>query len=96
MDKRNPANNKAHEIVEKLSLYLNPEDGMPVQAMLIVRTIHPNGEVGLQLGVSDTATWFDNLALITAADTIIKTNVEMFVGMNQYDSYLDDEDTSEQ
>jgi hypothetical protein len=93
---KNPEKNKALEIVEKLSLYLNPEDGVPVQAMLIVRTLHPDGEVGLQLGVSDTSTWFDNLALITAADTIIKTNVEMFVGMNQNDSYLDEEDTSEE
>ena len=94
-ENRDPKRNKASDIVDKLSLYVDTQDGVPVQAMLIVRTLHPDGEIGLHLGTSDTATWFDNLAIITAADTIIKTNVEMFVGMNQYNDYLDEEDTSE-
>ena len=98
MDKpqRDPKLNKAQEIVDKLSLYVDTQDGVPVQAMLIVRTLHPDGEIGLHLGTSDTATWFDNLAIVTAADTIIKSNVEMFVTMNQMNDYLDEEDTSEE
>ncbi len=76
---KDESSNQASQIVKDLGLYVEVEDGIAVQAMLVVKTVHPSGEVGVILGTSDTATWFDNVALVTAAELVIKSRLEMFI-----------------
>lgn len=65
----------ASEVVDKLGIKLNLQNGLPTAGIVIVRAIYPTNEVGLIIGTSNTQSWIDNIGLIKAAETIIQNDM---------------------